>query len=133
VAAPEPQAVSAALARGARELIRQPAQRIGLAVTGLVADFLAVALTYSVLRVLWAPIATDLGAGRLARPDTLLLLVGFVAIWLALLLAAGALHVMISAWWALELAEVEAAARGAAVAVPPDARGDPTDDAQPLA
>ena len=132
VSAPEPQPVSLALARSARELIRQPAQRLGLALAGLVADVLALALTYAVLRVLWAPIASDLDAGRLARPDTLLLLVGFVAIWLALLLAAGALHVMLSAWWALELAEVEAAARGAVEAVQPDARGGSTDDAQPL-
>jgi hypothetical protein len=33
-----------------------------------------------------------------------LLLLGFVAIWLALLLAAGALHVAVSAFWAMELA-----------------------------
>jgi hypothetical protein len=32
-----------------------------------------------------------------------LLLLGFVAVWLGLLLAAGALHVAISAWWAMEV------------------------------
>jgi hypothetical protein len=124
--------VGAALAGATRELARRPVQRIGMAATGLLADLLSAALTYAVLRVLWAPIAVDLGAGRLARPDTLLLLVGFVAIWLVLLLAAGALHVMISTWWALELADVEVASRDVAVAGRPDARGGPTDDAQPL-
>ncbi|HET6744763.1 MAG TPA: hypothetical protein VFH90_02825, partial [Candidatus Limnocylindria bacterium] len=51
-----------------------------------------------------APIAMALSDGRVANPSTLLLLLGFVAIWLALLLVAGALHVVVSAWWAMELA-----------------------------
>ena len=37
-----------------------------------------------------------------ALSHTLLLLVGFVAIWLCLLLGAGALHAWASAWWSLE-------------------------------
>ena len=44
------------------------------------------------------------GGGRLATPETLLLLLGFVAIWLGLLLAAGAVQVAVSAWWAIEQA-----------------------------
>lgn len=129
--APTAPPIAVALARAARELLRRPWGRIGVATAGLVGDLIAVALSYAVLRVLWAPIASELGRGRLASPDTLLLLVGFVAIWLALVLAAGALHVGISAWWTLELADPTvvapdpAAARG-------DARGDSTDDARPL-
>ena len=35
-------------------------------------------------------------------PDHLLL-VGFVAIWLCLVLAGGAVHTFVAAWWSLEL------------------------------
>jgi membrane protein implicated in regulation of membrane protease activity len=61
-------------------------------------------LSFALLRILWTPIGAAIDGGRLATPDTLLLLLGFVAIWLALLLAAGAVHVAMSAWWAMELA-----------------------------
>ena len=54
--------------------------------------------------MLWVPIGSDLDGGRLATPETLLLLLGFVAIWLGLLLAAGAVQVAVSAWWAIEQA-----------------------------
>jgi hypothetical protein len=128
--APVAPPVAVALARGPRELLRRPWGRIGVATAGLVGDLIAVALTYAVLRVLWAPIASELGRGRLASPDALLLLVGFVAIWLALVLAAGALHVWISAWWTLELADAVAATDDAAARW--DARGGSTDDARPL-
>lgn len=130
--APRAPPIPRALARAARELPGRPWGRIGVAGAGLLADLIAAALTYAVLRVLWAPIASELGRGRLASPDTLLLLVGFVAIWLALLLAAGALHVAVSAWWALELADAEVVARDAAVAARPEARGGSTDDARSL-
>ena len=121
--------VAVALARSLREVLRRPWGRIGVAAAALLGDLIAVALTYAVLRVLWAPIATELDRGRLASPDTLLLLVGFVAIWLALVLAAGALHVGISIWWMLELADPTVPAPTAAVAGPADARGGSTDDA----
>jgi hypothetical protein len=121
-----------ALGRSLRELVRRPWGRAGVATAGLVGDLLAVALTYAVLRVLWAPIAAELDRGRLASPDTLLLLVGLVAIWLALVLAAGALHVGISTWWALELADPMVPDPAAAVARPADERGGSTDDARPL-
>jgi hypothetical protein len=130
--APGAPPIAVALARGARELLGRPWGRIGVAMAGLLADLIAVALTYAVLRVLWTPIAAELGRGRLASPDTLLLLVGFVAIWLALLLAAGALHLAISAWWALELADAKVEARESAVAARPEARGGSTDDARSL-
>jgi hypothetical protein len=89
-----------------RDLIQHPMQRLGVALTALLADLVAVVLAVALLRVLWAPIAADLGAGQLISPQALLLLVGFVAIWLAVILAFGALHVWISTWWSLELGAV---------------------------
>jgi hypothetical protein len=68
-------------------------------------DAAVLALQIALLGVLWEPIGVGLRDGRLASPDTLLLLLGFVAIWLGLLLAAGALHAAASAWWTLELRE----------------------------
>jgi hypothetical protein len=124
--------IATALARAVRDLFGRPWGRIGVATVGLAADLVAVALTYAVLRVLWSPIAGELSGGRLASPETLLLLVGFVAIWLALVLAAGALHVAISAWWTLELADPKAVAPDPDAAVLPEARGGSTDDARPL-
>jgi hypothetical protein len=105
-----------ALAEAARDLLHRPAGLLGVAIVGLLADLLMAVLSYALLRVLWAPIAGELATARLTSPDTLALLVGFVAVWLGFLLAAGALHVMISAWWALELASGETASRGAAAA-----------------
>jgi hypothetical protein len=96
--------VAAILAASAHDLLRRPWSRLGVAGSALLLDLLSAVATYALLRVLWSPIAVALDAGRLAAPDTLLLLLGFVAIWLALLLAAGAVHVAISAWWAMELA-----------------------------
>ncbi|HEX6139877.1 MAG TPA: hypothetical protein VF013_05345 [Candidatus Limnocylindria bacterium] len=93
-----------ALVESGRLLARRPLPALGIALIGLVADALVAVVSYALLRVLWAPIAVDLGRGQLAAPETLLLLVGFVAIWLALLLAAGAVHVAVSAWWSLEAA-----------------------------
>jgi hypothetical protein len=102
-AAPE-RPVTAALAAAGRSLVRRPLTGIGVAGGGMLLDALNLLFTFALLRVLWAPIASALADGRLATPATLLLLLGFVAIWLALLLAAGALHVAVSAWWATELA-----------------------------
>jgi hypothetical protein len=132
VLAPGAPPVAVALARAARDLVRRPWGRIGVPTAGLLGDVVAVALTYALLRVLWAPIANELSRGRLASPDTLLLLVGFVAIWLALLLASGALHVWISAWWTIELASARVKPRDATVAAQQEARGGSTHDARPL-
>ena len=95
--------VGDALKAALRDLIRHPVRRLGLALTALIADLLAVALAVALLRVLWAPIAADLAGGRLISPSALLLLVGFVAVWLTVTLAFGALHLWVSAWWSLEL------------------------------
>ncbi|MGH2455770.1 MAG: hypothetical protein ACRDHD_05880 [Candidatus Limnocylindria bacterium] len=120
----EPTTVTAALLSAAQELVRTPVARFGVALAGWVSDAAVLLLSWAVLRVLWAPIAQELSAGGLASAETLLLLVGFVAIWLALLLAAGAVHVAISAWWALELARTDSVQRAAAAPAPrPDPRG----------
>ena len=75
-----------------------------MAFGGLLLDVLVLVVTIALLSVLWMPIGSALDGGRLATPETLLLLLGFVAIWLGLLLVAGAVHVAISAWWAIEQA-----------------------------
>jgi hypothetical protein len=98
-----PRAVAGALGAAGRELVRHPLPVIGNAVIGLAVDLAVVLVTVAVLRALWAPIALDLDAGRFSSPSTLLLLLGFVAIWLALLLAAGAARAWLSAWWSLEV------------------------------
>jgi hypothetical protein len=98
--------LGAAVKAALRDLVQHPLRRLGLALSALLADLLAVALAVALLRVLWAPIAADLTAGQIIRPQALLLLVGFVAIWLAVILAFGALHVWISTWWSLELGAV---------------------------
>ena len=105
--------VGSALKAALRDLVEHPLRRLGLALTSFVADLLAVALAVTLLRVLWAPIGADLAGGQLVSPSALLLLVGFVAIWLAVVLAFGALHAWVSTWWSLELgADREAVAPG---------------------
>lgn len=102
-AGPSALSVGAALKAALQDLVAHPARRIGLALVSLMIDVLAVVLAVALLRVLWAPIGADLAGGQLISPQALLLLVGFVAVWFAVILAFGALHVWISAWWSLEL------------------------------
>lgn len=94
--------VGAAAKAAVLDLVRQPARRLGLALAAFLTDFVAFALAAALLRILWAPIGADLAGGQLVSPTALLLLVGFVAIWLAVVLAFGALHVLFSTWWSLE-------------------------------
>jgi hypothetical protein len=96
-------AVTVVLLAAIRDLLSKPWSRLGVAASAMLLDLVAAVGTFLVLRLLWSPIGAALDGGRLATPATLLLLLGFVAIWLALLLAAGAVHVAISAWWAIEL------------------------------
>jgi hypothetical protein len=97
-------ALTSILATTAGDLLRRPWNRLALAASALLLDLVMAVVSFGLLRILWAPIGAALEGGRLASPDTLLLLLGFIAIWLTLLLAAGAVHVAISAWWAIELA-----------------------------
>ena len=63
------------------------------------------------VRVLWAPIGAGLLAGATFDASAALLLVGFVAIWLCLVLAGGALHAWGSATWSALLHQRATAAR----------------------
>ncbi len=56
------------------------------------------------LGVLWAPIGAQLAIGGGFEIGTGLLLLGFVAIWLCLVLAGGALHAWSAATWSRLLA-----------------------------
>ena len=69
-----------------------------LAATLLVARVAYLALAAVLLRVLWAPIGVRL-SGEGIGLAAVLLLVGFVAIWLCLVLGGGALHAWGSAAW----------------------------------
>ena len=82
--------------------LRHPWRVAGVVLGGLLLDVLVLVVTTALLSVLWMPIGEALAAGRLATPETILLLLGFVAIWLGLLLVAGAVQVAVSAWWAIE-------------------------------
>lgn len=106
--------VGAAVKAALRDLVAHPLRRLGVALTSFVADLLAVVLALALLRVLWAPIGADLADGQLVSPSALLLLVGFVAVWLAVTFAFGALHVWVSTWWSLELGANREAATPAA-------------------
>ena len=97
------QPATATIAALARRVRRQPLQPLGVATAGLLFDAVAMAVNVVLLHGLWAPIGLGLGDGLGTRPATILLLLGFVAVWLGLLLAAGALHVAVSAWWAMEV------------------------------
>jgi hypothetical protein len=95
--------VRSALLSGLRDLVARPARRIGVSMVATVADLVGAGLAFAVLRVLWDPIQRDLAGKQPFSLGSLPLLVGFVAIWLALVLGAGFLHAWVSAWWSLEL------------------------------
>jgi hypothetical protein len=94
--------VGEAVMAAVRDIIQRPMRRLGLAFTSFLADLLALAVAVALLRALWAPISAELAGGQLVSPAALLLLVGFVATWLVVILAFGALHVWFSSWWSLE-------------------------------
>lgn len=92
-----------AIRKSLRRLGRRPWGPFGVALVGWLKDLLLAGGSYLLLRAVWAPVSDRLTAGPLARPETLLLLVGFVGIWLVLLVVSGALHAFVSAWWFMEL------------------------------
>lgn len=104
--------LAASLSTAGGDLLRNPVRRVATAALGLLGDGVAVVISTALLRVLWAPIGADLAAGSFLTPATLALLLGFVVIWLALVLTTGALRTWLSAWWTLE---IRAAPRGGAV------------------
>jgi hypothetical protein len=101
--ADRPPSLWAALIGGLGDLVARPGRRIGLALVGTLADLIAVLLAIGVLRILWSPIQGRLANGSPLDLAALPLLLGFVTIWLVLVLVAGLLHSWISTWWSLEL------------------------------
>jgi hypothetical protein len=111
---PDALPAGAALRAGLADLLRHPLRRVGLALTSTLGDLVTLLLAVAVLHVLWAPIAVLVAEGHLVSPRALLLLVGFVGVWFAIVLAFGALHVWVSTWWSLERATAIGEARPAA-------------------
>ena len=116
--ADRPPSLWAALIGGLGDLVARPARRIGLALVGTFADVIAVLLAIGVLRILWSPIQGRLASGSPLDVSVLPLLLGFVTIWLVLVLVAGLLHAWVSTWWSLELstARIEVSLQGEEVA-----------------
>ena len=85
---------------GLPSMLRRPgaAGAVHIAVTAVLGTAFLV-LTGLLIHVLWAPIGAGLMAGGAIDATAALLLVGFVAIWLCLVLAGGALHAWGSATW----------------------------------
>jgi len=90
--------VDEALRFGLRTLARAGPPALAQTVVLLVARIAYLALAAVLLRVLWAPIGERLSMGGI-EPAVALLLVGFVAIWLCLVLGGGALHAWSSTSW----------------------------------
>lgn len=63
------------------------------------------AATFIALSTLWHPLADRLAQGRLTEPPTAVLLLGFVWMWLVLVIVAGVLQTWITAWWNKTLAQ----------------------------
>jgi hypothetical protein len=97
------ESIGSALRGALRFLLRHPARLLGSALAVAAVNGAVLAGELALLRVLYAPIGGDLDAGGLLMPGTIGLLLAFVAIWLTLLLAGGALHTWSSAWWNAEL------------------------------
>ncbi|HSI98786.1 MAG TPA: hypothetical protein VLA59_00195 [Patescibacteria group bacterium] len=98
-AASEARSVAGGLA-GLPAFLRRagPAGLLHIAVTAMIGVAFLV-LSGLLVHVLWAPIGAGLIAGGAIDATGALLLVGFVAIWLCLVLAGGALHAWGSATW----------------------------------
>jgi hypothetical protein len=96
-------AVPGGLAFGLHELRRHPLRLLGLTLFTDLALAAWLGLSWALLHVLWAPIGRAVGHGALLESGSALLLVGFVAIWLCLVAAGGALQAWTSLWWSLEI------------------------------
>jgi len=102
-----PVSIRGALVAGLRHLRVHPLGRVSQAVAveaGLVAWLI---VTWALLWLLWMPIGRHAQDGTLFSPISLVLLVGFVAIWLCLVAGAGILHAWSSTWWSLAPGEAD--------------------------
>jgi hypothetical protein len=89
---------------GMRRLIRLGPAALIQALVATAADVAYLAFGALLLSVLWVPIGAELGVRGEFDLATGLLLVGFVAIWLCLVLAGGALHAWSATTWSRLLA-----------------------------
>jgi len=99
--------LAVAIAVGARAVVRHPLRRLALAISTLAVFTGWLAATWLLLALLWQPIGRAMAGGHLGEAAMPLLLVGFVAIWLCLVAAGGAVHGWASAWWSLELSDLD--------------------------
>jgi hypothetical protein len=95
---------SSGMRSGARRLARLGRAGVAQMLVGTAASVAYLAIGALLLGVLWAPIGAALGVRREFDLATALLLVGFVAIWLCLVLAGGALHAWSATTWSRLLA-----------------------------
>jgi hypothetical protein len=86
-----------ALGSGARTLAAARGAAVIHAAVGAALRLAFLVLATVLLAVLWDPIGTQLAAGAGFGAGEMVLLVGFAAIWICLVLGGGAIH----AWWAL--------------------------------
>ena len=98
-----PGSVLGSLGGGLRQLRARPLVAGGIVLITFLVRCAYLAVTGLLLAVLWSPIAALLASGGGFDAASGLLLVGFVAIWLCLVLAGGALQAWASVWWSLEL------------------------------
>jgi hypothetical protein len=94
----------AALRAAGRVLWRLGAASAAAAVVSVGSQLVFLLLAGLLLHVLWAPIGSQLGIGGQFDLAAALLLVGFVAIWLCIVLAGGALHAWSATTWSRLLA-----------------------------
>jgi hypothetical protein len=76
---------------------------IGQAAVTMAAFVIGQLATAGTLAVLWNPLEGRLAGDGLTQPTTLILLLGFVWIWLVLVILAGVVQAWTSAWWNVEL------------------------------
>ena len=91
------------LGDGMRQLRARPLVAGVVVTTTFLVRCLYLAGAALLLAVLWSPIGAMLVSGGGFDAESALLLVGFVAIWLCLVLGGGAMQAWASAWWTLEL------------------------------
>lgn len=97
--------LAAALAAGAKDLVHHPVRRLATALATAVALAAWLAVSWALLQVLWSPLGRAASEGTLLSGAGAVLLAGFVAIWLCLLAAGGAVAAWASAWWSLEVTD----------------------------
>jgi hypothetical protein len=95
--------IGCALSDALGDLRHRPLRGAAVALLTMLVQLIGLAASFALLRILWAPIRLQLANGLISSPPTVLLLVGFVAIWLCLLIAAGVVFAWASAWWTKEL------------------------------